>query len=95
YDNVFKNTPAMNMKLIVGNRNRRDALNELIRKRPKRSLLQNILIKNKYSKLLDFVPLKRYKVFSIDETTSSDTVQELITIAKKTYMVTLFPYDHN
>ncbi|CAF4038986.1 unnamed protein product [Adineta steineri] len=53
YDNVFKNTPAMNTKLIVGNRNRRDALNELIRKRPKRSLLQNILIKNKYSKLLE------------------------------------------
>ncbi|CAF1399502.1 unnamed protein product [Adineta steineri] len=49
--------------------------------------------KNK-SNLLDFLPLKRYKVFSIDETTSSDTVQELITIAKKTYMMTLFPYDH-
>ncbi|CAF1540598.1 unnamed protein product [Adineta steineri] len=40
YQNVFKNTPAMDLKLIVDNRNRRKAKNELIRKRPKRSLLQ-------------------------------------------------------
>jgi hypothetical protein len=35
YENVFKNTNAMNLKLIVGIRNRRDAKNELICKRPK------------------------------------------------------------
>ena len=52
YDTVFKNTPAMNLRLTVGNRNRRDAKNELIRKRPKRSILQNQLIKNKYLKFL-------------------------------------------
>ncbi|CAF1379646.1 unnamed protein product [Adineta steineri] len=51
-DNVFKNTPAMDLKLIVGNRNRRDAKNELIRKRPKRSLLQCKQIQNKYKKML-------------------------------------------
>ncbi len=54
YDNVFKGTPVMDVKLIVGNRNRRDAKNELIRKRPKPSLLQNKSrqIKNKYLKFL-------------------------------------------
>lgn len=40
FGNVFKNIPAIDLKLIVGNRNRRDARNELVRKRPKRSLLQ-------------------------------------------------------
>jgi hypothetical protein len=34
--------------MIVGNRNRRDAKHELIRKRPKQSLLKNISIKSKY-----------------------------------------------
>ena len=34
YEDIFKNTPAMDVKIIVGNRNRRDAKNELIRKRP-------------------------------------------------------------
>jgi len=33
--------------MIVGNRHRRDARNELIRKRPKRSLLKNISKKSK------------------------------------------------
>lgn len=42
YEDVFKDTTAMYTKLIVGNRNRRDAQNELIRKRPPRTLLQNI-----------------------------------------------------
>lgn len=41
YDHLFKNTPAQEARLIVGTRNRRDARNELIRKRPKRSLLRN------------------------------------------------------
>ncbi|CAF1524992.1 unnamed protein product, partial [Adineta steineri] len=52
YQNVFKNTPAMDLRIIVGNRNRRDAKNELIRKRPKRSLLQCKQIRTKYQKLL-------------------------------------------
>ena len=52
YENVFKHTPAMDLKLVVGNRNRRDAKHELIRKRPKRSLLQCKQIRNKYEKLL-------------------------------------------
>ncbi|CAF1431400.1 unnamed protein product [Adineta steineri] len=52
YQNVFKNTPAMDLRLIVGNRNRRDAKNELIRKRPKRSLLQCKQIRTKYQKML-------------------------------------------
>ena len=42
----------MTMKLIVGNRNRRDAKKELIHKRPKRSILQSKIIKNKYLKFL-------------------------------------------
>jgi hypothetical protein len=52
YKNVFTHTPAMGVKLVVGNRNRRDARHELIRKRPSRSLLQSTAIKRKYSKFL-------------------------------------------
>jgi hypothetical protein len=48
YEDVFKNTPAMYAKLIFGNRNRRDAKNELIRKRPKKSLFNNTITKSKY-----------------------------------------------
>ena len=48
YDNTFRNTTAMAIKLIVGNRNRHDAKKELIHKRPKRSILQSKIIKNKY-----------------------------------------------
>lgn len=42
HQNVFKNTPALGTRLIVGNRNRRSAKFELIRKRPSRKLLKNI-----------------------------------------------------
>ena len=41
YDETFQNTPAMYTRMIVCTRNRRDAKNELIRKRPKRTLLRN------------------------------------------------------
>ncbi|CAF1530007.1 unnamed protein product [Rotaria magnacalcarata] len=41
YDNIFKDTPAADVKLIVGNKNRRLAKTELICKRPKQSLLIN------------------------------------------------------
>jgi hypothetical protein len=47
YTDVFKDTPGMYTKLIVGNRNRRDARNELIRKRPKKTLLTNTMTKSK------------------------------------------------
>ncbi|CAF3604374.1 unnamed protein product [Rotaria socialis] len=39
YDNTFKDTPAADVKLIVGNKNRRSAKTELICKRPKQSIL--------------------------------------------------------
>ena len=41
YNDVFKNSPVADVKSIVGTRNRRDARNDLIRKRPQRALLQN------------------------------------------------------
>ncbi|CAF3465161.1 unnamed protein product, partial [Rotaria socialis] len=41
YQDTFKDTPAMYKKLMVGNRIRRQTHNELIRKRPKKPLLQN------------------------------------------------------
>jgi hypothetical protein len=48
YEDVFNNTPAMYAKLIVGNRNHRDAKNELIRKRSKKTLLNNTITKSKH-----------------------------------------------
>jgi hypothetical protein len=48
YADIFGNTPCMHAKLIVGNRNRQDAKNELIRKQPKRTLLQNTITQSKY-----------------------------------------------
>ena len=41
YEHVFQNRPARYTRMVVGTRNRRDAKNELIRKRPNRTLLQN------------------------------------------------------
>ncbi|CAF1627964.1 unnamed protein product [Adineta ricciae] len=41
YTDIFQNTPAMNVRLIVGSRNRRSAQHDLIRKRPPKRLLQN------------------------------------------------------
>ncbi|CAF5229846.1 unnamed protein product, partial [Rotaria magnacalcarata] len=49
-DNTFKDTPAADVKLIVGNKNRRSAKTELICKRPKQSLLINKPVKSKPSK---------------------------------------------
>ena len=46
YEDIFKNSPAMDVKLIVGNRNRRNATHQLIRKRPRKSLLQNKPLKS-------------------------------------------------
>jgi hypothetical protein len=41
YDTIFNNTPASDVQLIVGNRNRRTARDDLIRKKPLRALLTN------------------------------------------------------
>jgi hypothetical protein len=43
YGETLENTPAMHAKLIFGNRNRRDAKNEFVRKRPKQKFLQNTI----------------------------------------------------
>jgi len=48
YQNSFGNSPAIYSKLIVGNRNRRNAQHELIRKRPKKTLLQNTITQSMY-----------------------------------------------
>ena len=41
YQNVFGQTPAMHLRLYVGNRNRPNATKELIRKRPKTRILKH------------------------------------------------------
>ncbi|CAF1682093.1 unnamed protein product, partial [Adineta ricciae] len=51
YQNVFQNTPAMAVKMVVGNRNRRDNTQELVHKRPKQSLLSNKCVKIKHLKV--------------------------------------------
>jgi hypothetical protein len=55
HNDVFKNTDLMDAKLIVGNRNRRDFKNELIRKRPRQTLLQNKQIKSKSFKIKEMI----------------------------------------
>jgi hypothetical protein len=45
YDDIFQNTPAMYTRMVVSTRNRRDAKHEVIRKRPKRTLLRNTITK--------------------------------------------------
>ena len=47
YKDHFGDPLAMGIKMIVGNRNRRSATLELVRKKPKKSLLQNKPIKSK------------------------------------------------
>jgi len=48
YQDTFRNAPAIYSKLIVGNRNRRNAQHELVRKRPKKTLLQNTITQSMY-----------------------------------------------
>jgi hypothetical protein len=48
YDNTFENQIDKDIKIIAGNRNRRDAKKELIHKRPKQSLLKNKTQKSKF-----------------------------------------------
>jgi hypothetical protein len=52
YDDTFKNSPAIEVKMLVGNRNRPDAKTEFIRKRPKRAVLQNKPIESKCLKII-------------------------------------------
>jgi hypothetical protein len=52
YEDIFKNSFPMDVKLIVGNLNHRDAKYKLIGKRPRRAILQNISIKSKYFKTI-------------------------------------------
>lgn len=52
YEDVFQTTPAIYTRMVVGTRNRRDTKNEIIRKRPKRTLLRNTITKRKcYSQI--------------------------------------------
>ncbi|CAF1686825.1 unnamed protein product [Rotaria magnacalcarata] len=44
YNNVFKDTPAMYTRQIIGHRIRRQAHDELIHKRPNKTFLQNTII---------------------------------------------------
>ena len=62
YEDVFKNTPAMTVKLIVGSRNRAQARNDLIRKRPMISLLRNRLPTSKCS---TFIMREAYNELSL------------------------------
>jgi len=48
YQNTFENSPAIYTRLVVGNRNRRNAQHELVRKRPKKTLLQNTFTQSMY-----------------------------------------------
>lgn len=54
YQDVFKDTPAMDVKMIVDNRNRRDTRNDLILKQPKQALLQNKAIKSEHLKTIKY-----------------------------------------
>lgn len=49
YDNTFQNQIDKDIRMIVGNRNRRDAKKELIHKRPKQYLIKNTTHKRKFS----------------------------------------------
>lgn len=78
YDDIFRNTPAAAVKLIVGNRNRRDARHELIRKKPKLSLLQNQAreIKRKYATISgNYSRISFYKLpfYSLQQTRTMST----------------------
>jgi len=66
YQNIFERTPVADVKMIVGNPNRRDSKHELIHKRPKRSLLTNTRRSRKSNpnqtlcRIQDYLILPRY-----------------------------------
>jgi hypothetical protein len=63
YGNTFQNKIDKDIKMIVGNRNRRDAQKELIRKRPKQSLLKNKTLKSKFPIAIHVPKIKSTNVF--------------------------------
>ncbi|CAM4828303.1 unnamed protein product, partial [Rotaria magnacalcarata] len=64
YEHIFESTPAMYTKLIVGNRNRRQATDELIHKRPNQTFLQNDITQSKRKKNKQEV-IKHFPLFII------------------------------
>ena len=50
-------------------------------------------INKKTSMVSEFIPMKLYRMFPIDETTASIRIEELIPEAKRTYTITIFPFD--
>ena len=75
YDDVFKNSPVQDLKVIVGTRNRRDARNDLIRKRPSRALLRNKRIRSKLSKSLISTSYFSHPTFFLSCTSKSNRNQ--------------------
>lgn len=71
YEDVFANTPAMHAKIVVGNRNRRDTRNELVRKRPQRTILRNAMTQSKI--------LSTYR-------TQCDATQPVVNNEKRSYL---------
>ena len=61
-DNTFQKQINKDIKLIVGNRNRHNAQKELVRKRPKQSLLKNNIQKSKLLSLININILSNYQL---------------------------------
>ncbi|CAF4362921.1 unnamed protein product [Rotaria magnacalcarata] len=51
FQEIFANTPIIETKLIVGNRNQKSTMKELIRKRPTQAILKNKAIANMMNKI--------------------------------------------
>ena len=50
-------------------------------------------INKKTSMISEFIPMKPYRMFRIHETTAPIEIEELILEAKRTYTITVFPFD--
>ena len=55
----------MALKLIVGNRNRKNTKKELIHKRPRSSILKSKLVKSKYIKFLGDTSFFQYHSYTV------------------------------
>jgi hypothetical protein len=84
YADVFKNTPAMNVRLIVGNRNRRAATNDLIRKKPQKSLLTNKPGKSKHL-------LQKHRIKSLFKRTNHSHISYIERLRKTNKKPTIQP----
>ncbi|CAM4982819.1 unnamed protein product [Rotaria socialis] len=78
YEDVFQQTPAMNTRLIVGNRNRRETQSELIRKRPTKAILQNKITKRYISKRIN-----KQRIASLLSTTTVSSEESTCTTPKQ------------